>query len=99
MLTVIDFTKSSREKRMWIIDVANKELILHTWVAHGEGSGMDMANRFSDKVSSYQSSVGFYLTNEIYFGKHGRSLRLGGLDAGFNTNARRREIVVHAADY
>jgi hypothetical protein len=99
MLTVIDYTKSSCEKRMWIIDVVNKELVLNTWVAHGRGSGKEIANRFSDKMSSFKSSLGFYLTEGVYYGKHGRSLRLDGMDAGFNTNAHAREIVVHAADY
>ena len=99
ILTVIDFTKPSREKRMWIIDVINKELILNTWVAHGMGSGKDMATRFSDRTDSHKSSVGFYLTDVVYYGKHGRSLKLDGMDPGFNSNARSREIVVHAADY
>ena len=99
MLTIIDFTKSSCEKRMWIIDVLNKSLVLKTWVAHGNGSGMDMASCFSDKINSFKSSVGFYLTDDVYYGKHGRSLKLDGLDPGFNENARAREIVVHAADY
>ncbi|MDF2434067.1 MAG: hypothetical protein JWP44_3698 [Mucilaginibacter sp.] len=99
ILTIVDFNKSSREKRMWIIDVLNKELILNTWVAHGQGSGDDIATSFSDKMDTHQSSLGFYLTDDVYIGKHGRSLRLDGLDAGFNTNARARDIVVHAADY
>jgi L,D-transpeptidase catalytic domain len=99
VLTVIDFNKSSCEKRMWIIDVINKDLILNTWVAHGQGSGVDMATSFSDKIDTHKSSVGFYLTNEVYYGEHGRSLKLDGLDAGFNTNARVRGIVLHAADY
>jgi hypothetical protein len=83
VLTIVDFTKSSRVKRMWIIDMVNKTLLLNTLVAHGQGSGDDMATNFSD----------------INVGKHGRSLRLDGLDAGFNTSARARGIVVHAADY
>ena len=99
ILTVIDFTKSSREKRMWIIDVIGKQLVLNTWVAHGQRSGMDIATRFSDRTDSYQSSIGFYVTDNVYYGKHGRSLRLDGMDPGFNENARSREIVVHAADY
>ncbi|MDB5006322.1 MAG: hypothetical protein JWQ84_883 [Mucilaginibacter sp.] len=99
ILTIVDFNKSSREKRMWIIDVINKELILNTWVAHGQGSGDDMATSFSDKMDTHKSSLGFYLTDDVYLGKHGRSLRLNGLDEGFNTNARARDIVVHAADY
>jgi hypothetical protein len=99
IITVVDFSKSSREKRMWIIDILNKSLILNTWVAHGQGSGDDMANRFSNNNDSHQSSLGFYLVNEVYFGKHGRSLKLDGLDEGINSAARARGIVIHAADY
>jgi hypothetical protein len=99
VLTVVDYTKSSREKRMWIVDVLNKSMILNTWVAHGHGSGKEMAKRFSNKVDSHQSSLGFYLTDDVYYGDNGRSLRLNGLDEGFNSNARKRAIVVHAAAY
>ncbi|WDF54323.1 murein L,D-transpeptidase catalytic domain family protein [Mucilaginibacter sp. KACC 22063] len=98
-LTVVDFSKPSHTKRMWIIDLASKSLLLNTWVAHGQGSGDDMANQFSNNNESHQSSLGFYVTDDIYFGKHGRSLRLDGMDAGFNDKARQRSIVVHAADY
>ena len=99
VITVVDFTRSSREKRMWIIDLITKQLLLNTWVAHGQGSGEEMANSFSDRNDSHQSSLGFYVTDDVYFGKHGRSLRLDGLDAGFNSNARARAVVLHAADY
>src|SRR5215216_3375576 len=99
VLTIIDFNKSSREKRMWIVNLFNKQLLLNTWVAHGSGSGMEMAERFSDRNDSHQSSLGFYLTDNVYMGKHGRSLHLDGLDSGFNANARFRDIVVHAAKY
>ncbi|MES2266756.1 MAG: murein L,D-transpeptidase catalytic domain family protein [Bacteroidota bacterium] len=99
IITVVDFNKSSREKRMWIIDVLNKTLVLNTWVAHGQGSGDDVASRFSNNNESHQSSLGFYLANEVYIGKHGRSLKLDGLDAGINSAARARGIVIHAADY
>jgi len=99
VITVVDFTKASSVKRMWIIDLLNDKLLLNTWVAHGQGSGNDMATNFSDTNESHQSSLGFYLADDIYFGKHGRSLRLDGLDEGFNTSARARGIVVHAAEY
>lgn len=99
VITVVDFTKSSREKRMWIVDLLNKHLLLNTWVAHGRGSGDEMATSFSDTNESHQSSLGFYLADDVYIGKHGRSLRLDGLDAGFNSNARSRGVVVHAAPY
>ncbi len=99
VITVVDFSKPSRQKRMWIVDLLNKHLLLNTWVAHGQGSGDDMATQFSDINESHQSSLGFYLADDIYVGKHGRSLRLDGLDEGFNASARARGIVVHAADY
>ncbi len=99
VITIIDFNKSSREKRMWIVDVLNKTLLLNTWVSHGQGSGDDMATAFSNTEHSHQSSLGFYVTDDVYYGKHGRSLRLDGMDAGFNSNARSRAVVVHAADY
>jgi hypothetical protein len=99
ILTIADFDQSSTKKRLWIIDLDKKALILNTWVAHGRGSGDDKATRFSNTSESHQSSMGFYVTAEIYRGKHGRSLRLDGMDEGFNSNARSRAIVVHGADY
>lgn len=99
VLTIVDLAKSSTSKRMWIIDLLDKDLLLHTWVAHGNGSGDDMAQYFSNENDSHASSLGFYITNGIYNGKHGQSLKLDGMDAGFNDNARSRGIVVHGAKY
>ncbi len=99
VVTIVDLTKSSCTKRMWIVDVADKALLLNTWVAHGNGSGGDVANYFSNENESHASSIGFYIADGIYHGKHGRSLKLEGVDAGFNDNARARAIVVHAARY
>lgn len=99
VLSIADFDKSSTSKRLWIVDLDKKELILNTWVAHGQGSGADKATRFSNINNSFQSSMGFYVTGEIYTGQHGRSLRLDGMDEGFNSNARKRSIVVHGANY
>jgi hypothetical protein len=99
VVTVVDFNKASTVKRMWIVDLLKKQLLLNTWVAHGQGSGNDLATQFSDKTDSHQSSLGFYVTDDVYYGKHGRSLRLDGMDAGFNTNARSRAVVLHAAAY
>ena len=98
-LTVIDFTLPSSEKRMWIIDMTNGFIIHHGHVSHGRNSGDLMAQRFSNVSSSYMSSLGFYLTGETYQGKHGYSLRLDGLEKGFNDKARDRAIVIHGADY
>lgn len=99
LLTVIDFTLPSTEKRLWIIDVAKQEILLNTVVSHGRNSGDLMANRFSNTPESFQSSLGFYKTAETYHGKHGYSLRLDGLEKGFNDLARSRAIVIHGADY
>lgn len=99
LLTVIDFTLPSTEKRLWVINVEKQEIVLNTVVAHGRNSGELMAERFSNTPESFQSSVGFYKTAETYQGKHGYSLRLDGLEKGFNDKARARAIVIHGADY
>jgi hypothetical protein len=99
VLTIADFDQESSKKRLYIIDLASKKLVLNTWVAHGQNSGGDKPSYFSNNINSNQSSLGFYLTGEIYYGKHGRSLKLDGMDQGFNSNARERSIVVHGASY
>jgi hypothetical protein len=99
ILTIVDFTKSSREKRMWVIDLEAKKVLFNTLVAHGRNTGNDKAVKFSNKPNSYMSSLGFYITDQTYYGKHGLSLKLEGMDEGFNTNARERAIVIHGADY
>lgn len=99
VVTIADFDLKSTEKRLWIIDLDKKALLLNTWVAHGQGSGGDKAVDFSNMSQSFKSSLGFYVTGETYNGTHGRSLRLDGMDEGFNSNARKRAIVVHGANY
>jgi hypothetical protein len=99
VMSIADFNMSSKLKRLWIVDIANEELLLNTWVSHGRGSGGEMATQFSNTHSSYQSSLGFYVTGEVYYGKHGRSLRLDGMDVGHNNKARERAIVIHGAEY
>ena len=99
MLTIVDFNKSSTQKRLWIIDLANNKLLYNTLVAHGQGSGGDKPEKFSNLANSHQSSLGFYVTSEIYRGKHGRSMKLDGMDQGFNSNAKDRAVVIHGAEY
>ena len=99
VLSIADFNLSSKLKRLWIVDIDKNELLLNTWVSHGRGSGGDIATRFSNINSSHQSSIGFYVTGEVYTGKHGRSLRLDGMDEGYNSKARERAIVIHGASY
>src|SRR5690554_4570840 len=99
LLTIIDFTKSSTERRMWVIDMDKQEILHHTVVSHGRNSGKEFADDFSNTPESFKSSLGFFTTAETYFGKHGLSLRLDGLEPGINDKARERLIVIHAADY
>jgi hypothetical protein len=99
ILTIADMNQNSTKKRLWIIDLNKDSLLMNTWVAHGSRSGDDLATRFSDVNDSNESSLGFYVTAEVYRGKHGRSLRLDGMDQGYNANARKRSIVVHGAPY
>ncbi|MBC5991453.1 murein L,D-transpeptidase catalytic domain family protein [Pontibacter cellulosilyticus] len=99
ILTVVDFTKPSSNKRMWIIDLKSKKVLFNTLVAHGRNTGNVTADKFSNQPNSYMSSVGFYLTDATYYGKHGLSLRLSGMDKEYNSNAMTRAIVVHGADY
>ncbi len=98
LLTVIDFSKSSNKNRLFVIDIKTKKIVFKSLVAHGRNSGYEFATKFSNKTSSYQSSLGFYKTAETYIGKHGFSLRLDGLEYS-NSNARSRAIVIHGADY
>ncbi|MDX5418174.1 MAG: murein L,D-transpeptidase catalytic domain family protein [Hymenobacteraceae bacterium] len=99
ILTVVDFTKSSAHKRFWTIDLKSQKVLFHTLVAHGRNTGNDKAVKFSNQPNSYMSSLGFYVTDAPYYGKHGLSLRLAGMDEKFNSNAMARAIVLHGADY
>lgn len=99
MLTIIDYSKPSTERRLWVIDLNRPKVIFHTLVAHGKNSGNNVSARFSDNPNSLKSSIGVYLTGDTYIGKHGYSLRLNGLEPGFNAKARVRDVVIHAASY
>jgi hypothetical protein len=99
LLTVVDFDLPSTEKRLWVLDLAKNEILFHTLVAHGHNSGENEATNFSNTDQSNMSSLGFYATGSEYEGKHGHSLKLQGLDEGFNTNAEARSVVMHGADY
>ncbi|MBU1329830.1 MAG: murein L,D-transpeptidase catalytic domain family protein [Gammaproteobacteria bacterium] len=98
-LAVIDFSKPSSERRLWIFDLTSQRLLLHDLVAHGQQSGENFATQFSNREGSHQSSLGLFRTQESYTGKHGYSLRMDGLEPGINDRARERAIVIHPADY
>lgn len=98
-LTICDFSQSSKQKRLYIIDVAGNKLVTNTYVAHGKNSGGEYATKFSNKPESLQSSLGFYITANTYSGAHGLSLRVNGVDPGYNDKALARTIVIHGAAY
>lgn len=99
ILTIIDFTLSSTKKRMWVLDMANNKVLFNTVVAHGKNTGSEFATKFSNKVNSLQSSLGFYVTGETYYGKNGYSMFIDGMEKQFNSKARERYVVVHGASY
>nr|WP_261314606.1 murein L,D-transpeptidase catalytic domain family protein [Vibrio hangzhouensis] len=99
LLTIIDYSKPSTEKRFYVIDIEKKSLVFNTYVAHGVNSGKRTATAFSNIINSRKTSLGTFLTDTTYYGSNGYSLRLDGLSKGLNDNARERYIVVHGADY
>jgi hypothetical protein len=99
VLSIVDFSQSSDKKRLYVLDLKNYKVLFNTLVAHGKKSGKLWAQSFSNRPSSYKSSIGFYLTGHPYDGSNGYSLKLNGLEKGFNNNAGRRAIVLHGADY
>ncbi|MDR1076102.1 MAG: murein L,D-transpeptidase catalytic domain family protein [Xanthomonadaceae bacterium] len=98
-LSVIDYSRPSTEQRLWVFDLGQQRLLFREWVAHGRNSGENMALQFSNRTGSYMSSLGGFTTQETYMGGNGYSLRLQGLEPGFNDNARDRAIVIHGASY
>jgi len=99
IITLIDFSKPSTEKRLYIFDMKRKKMLLSSYVSHGRNSGGNYATSFSNENGSYKSSLGFYLTENTYQGKNGYSLILNGLEKGINDKAKERAIVIHGASY
>ena len=98
-LTVLDFSKQSSQKRLWVLDLNSKQVVFNELVAHGKYSGDKFASSFSNRSNSKKSSLGFYVTGQPYNGRHRYSLKLRGLEPGFNSNAFARGIVMHGANY
>ena len=98
-LAIIDYTISSREPRLWVVDLEKQQLLFEEHVAHGQSSGYDIPTEFSDRYGSRQTSLGLFYTDATYLGGNGYSLRLHGLSEGFNQSAMRRLIVMHGAPY
>jgi len=99
IISIIDFSQPSTNKRLFVLDLKNYKILFNTLVAHGRNSGRELATSFSNQNTSYKSSPGFYITKEIYSGKHGNSLKIEGMEKGINDNAYERGIVIHGAEY
>jgi hypothetical protein len=100
LLTIVDYSKPSAERRLWVIDLRHEKVLFNTWVTHGKNSGSVTATSFSNQPGSLKSSIGVFMTIDApYVGSNGYSLRLIGLEHGINDNAYQRDIVVHGAWY
>lgn len=99
LLTLIDYTRPSLDRRLWVIDVQSGDVLFNELVAHGRGSGDNVATTFSNQDESHMSSLGLFVTRDAYVGHNGYSLRLDGLDKGLNDHALARAIVIHGAAY
>ncbi|NQY41796.1 MAG: murein L,D-transpeptidase catalytic domain family protein [Legionellales bacterium] len=98
-LTILDYSKPSTEKRFWVLDLNKDKVIYSICAAHGRNSGNNFTFTFSNKPQSLQSSIGVFITGDTYYGKHGLSLELFGQEDGINSNAHKRRVVIHAANY
>lgn len=99
LLTIIDYSKPSSEKRLWVFDLKRNRLLFNTWVTHGKNSGGITPTSFSNLHGSHKSSLGVFVTKNTYVGKNGYSLRMQGLEPGINDQAESRDIVIHGAAY
>jgi hypothetical protein len=99
LVSFIDFTKPSTEKRFYTVDLDSRTVRFHSLVSHGRNTGENVAKSFSNQQHSNQSSLGFYITGETYVGSKGYSMRLDGVDPAYNSNMRDRAVVMHDAEY
>jgi len=99
LLTICDYSQSSSKKRLYVLDLENAKILFNTYVSHGRNSGNDYATSFSNGTDSHKTSLGFMRTAETYIGDNGYSMRLDGMENGFNNNVRARAIVMHGSDY
>jgi L,D-transpeptidase catalytic domain len=98
-LTICDMSLSSKKKRLFILDLTKKKVVYNLRVSHGQASGEEYANNFGNEEDSHKTSLGFYTTGGAYEGENGQSMKLNGLESGFNDNAFNRAIVVHGSEY
>ncbi len=99
ILTIVDYSKPSSEKRLFVIDLKTDQVLLNTFVAHGKNTGLLKSEKFSNRPNSNQTSLGVFVTTTTYVGHHGTSLQIEGLEKNINDNVFKRRVVVHSAPY
>jgi L,D-transpeptidase catalytic domain len=106
LMTLVDFTKSSKDRRLWTFHLLFQIPLVYTPVAHGKNSGGAgvPATKFANDPGSHKSCVGAFATyHKTHASKAGHvtgtGLRLHGLDPGINDKALSRGIIFHGADY
>lgn len=102
-IIVVDFSLPSNKKRLFLVDLKTNNIVQQHYTTHGSGSSCylhkELACSFSNKIGSHKSSLGAMKTDSVYVGRHGKSLRLDGLEKGVNSLVRMRSIVIHSAVY
>jgi hypothetical protein len=99
LLTIIDYSQSSNNRRLYVVDILNSRLLFNTFVSHGKNSGDEYATSFSNFTNSNKSSLGFMVTGGTYSGVAGLSLALHGMEPGINDKVRARSIVMHGSKF
>lgn len=99
VLTIVDYSKPSSQKRLYVLDMNSGEVLFNSVVAHGKNSGLEYASDFSNAEASHKTSLGFFITGNTYNGGNGYSLKLNGCEKGINDKALERAIVMHGAPY
>jgi len=99
LLTICDYSQSSNNKRLYVIDLLNSRLLFNTYVSHGRNSGNEFATSFSNYDNSNKSSQGFLVTSGVYSGKAGLSMQFNGVEPGINNHVKSRSIVLHGSRF
>jgi hypothetical protein len=99
---ITDFSLHSSEPRLWVIDLIDGSLLWNLHVTHGEHSSSGdsgWSDVFSNINESHQSSLGMMKGAELYSGSFDNSMRIDGMEPGYNDLVRPRAIVMHGATY
>lgn len=99
LITICDYSQSSNNKRLYVVDLLNSRLLFNTFVSHGKNSGNEFATSFSNYDNSNKSSLGFLITGDTYNGKAGFCMRLNGMEQGINDRVKSRGIVLHGSRF